>query len=102
MGVQASTTSGAVFPSCDKNPTTAGLLTIFLGGLGVGRFYYGYVVYGVLWLLWTLFAHISMSVARVLGKGSDGKGCCGIIALILGSIAGLSEIGCFVLWVRDL
>lgn len=35
----------------DKNKTTAGLLAIFLGGWGVHKFYLGYTVPGIIFLL---------------------------------------------------
>lgn len=43
------------YNSVRKNPTTAVLLAVFLGGLGVHRFYMGEVGWGVLYLLfsWT-------------------------------------------------
>jgi len=41
-------------PLSDKSKLTAGLLQIFLGGFGVGRFYLGYTNIGVLQLVVTL------------------------------------------------
>ena len=41
-------------PLSDKSKLTAGLLGIFLGGFGVGRFYLGYTTIGVLQLVVTL------------------------------------------------
>jgi TM2 domain-containing membrane protein YozV len=41
-------------PLSDKSKLTAGLLQIFLGGFGVGRFYLGYTTIGVLQLVVTL------------------------------------------------
>jgi TM2 domain-containing membrane protein YozV len=38
-------------PLSDKSKLTAGLLQIFLGSLGVGRFYLGYTTIGVLQLV---------------------------------------------------
>jgi len=38
-------------PLSDKSKVTAGLLQLFLGGFGVGRFYLGYTTIGVLQLL---------------------------------------------------
>jgi TM2 domain-containing membrane protein YozV len=38
-------------PLSDKSKLTAGLLGIFLGGFGVGRFYLGYTNIGVLQLV---------------------------------------------------
>jgi hypothetical protein len=40
-------------PLSDKSKLTAGLLQIFLGGFGVGRFYLGYTNIGVLQILAT-------------------------------------------------
>jgi TM2 domain-containing membrane protein YozV len=40
-------------PLSDKSKLTAGLLGIFLGNLGVGRFYLGYTTIGVLQLLFS-------------------------------------------------
>jgi len=40
-------------PLSDKSKLTAGLLQIFLGGFGVGRFYLGYTTIGVLQLVVT-------------------------------------------------
>jgi len=39
----------------DKSKTTAALLAIFLGGIGIHKFYLGQVVWGVLYILfcWT-------------------------------------------------
>jgi TM2 domain-containing membrane protein YozV len=34
-------------PLCDKSKLTAGLLHLFLGGFGVGRFYLGYTGIGL-------------------------------------------------------
>ena len=42
------------FPLSDKSKITAGLLQIFLGSFGVGRFYLGYTNIGVLQLVVTL------------------------------------------------
>lgn len=36
-----------------KNKTTAGLLALFLGGLGVHKFYLGQTLAGVLYLLFS-------------------------------------------------
>jgi TM2 domain-containing membrane protein YozV len=41
-------------PLSDKSKLTAGLLQLFLGGFGVGRFYLGYSTIGVLQLVVTL------------------------------------------------
>jgi TM2 domain-containing membrane protein YozV len=41
-------------PLSDKSKLTAGLLQIFLGGFGVGRFYLGYTTIGVLQLVVSL------------------------------------------------
>ncbi|MBV8964559.1 MAG: TM2 domain-containing protein [Mycobacteriaceae bacterium] len=41
-------------PLSDKSKLTAGLLQIFLGGFGVGRFYLGYTNIGVLQLVVTI------------------------------------------------
>lgn len=41
-------------PLSDKSKLVAGLLQIFLGGFGVGRFYLGYTTIGVLQLVATL------------------------------------------------
>ncbi len=38
-------------PLSDKSKLVAGLLQIFLGGLGIGRFYLGYSTIGVLQLV---------------------------------------------------
>ena len=42
-------------PLSDKSKLTAGLLQLFLGGFGVGRFYLGYTDIGVFQLLVTVF-----------------------------------------------
>ncbi|PPJ18999.1 hypothetical protein C5E44_07575 [Nocardia nova] len=42
-------------PFSDKSKLTAGLLQLFVGGLGIGRFYLGYTGIGVAQLLVTLF-----------------------------------------------
>ena len=41
-------------PLSDKSKLTAGLLQIFLGSLGIGRFYLGYTTIGVLQLVVTI------------------------------------------------
>jgi TM2 domain-containing membrane protein YozV len=41
-------------PLSDKSKLVAGLLQIFLGGFGVGRFYLGYTTIGVLQLVATI------------------------------------------------
>lgn len=68
-------------PFSDKEKTTAGLLGIFLGGLGIGRFYTGHTTLGVLQLvvsivtfgagaLWGLIDGILM----LTGDPTDAKG----------------------------
>lgn len=63
-------------PLSDKSKLTAGLLEIFLGGFGVGRFYLGYTGIGVAqiaatWLtcgiggIWPLIDGIMMLTGRV-------------------------------------
>jgi TM2 domain-containing membrane protein YozV len=60
-------------PLSDKSKMVAGLLQIFLGGFGVGRFYLGYTGIGVLqiffgWLtcgIWPLVDGIMMLTGRV-------------------------------------
>lgn len=42
-------------PQSDKSKMVAGLLQIFLGGLGIGRFYLGYTTIGVLQIVVTIF-----------------------------------------------
>jgi TM2 domain-containing membrane protein YozV len=42
-------------PLSDKSKLVAGLLQIFLGSLGIGRFYLGYTTIGVLQLVVSLF-----------------------------------------------
>ena len=43
------------YNSVKKNPTTAVLLSLFLGGLGIHKFYLGQTAWGILYLLfaWT-------------------------------------------------
>lgn len=41
-------------PLSDKSKVIAGLLQIFLGGLGIGRFYLGYTTIGVLQIVVTV------------------------------------------------
>jgi TM2 domain-containing membrane protein YozV len=41
-------------PMSDKSKLVAGLLQIFLGGLGIGRFYLGFTTIGVLQIVVTL------------------------------------------------
>ncbi|HEY2370404.1 MAG TPA: TM2 domain-containing protein [Polyangiaceae bacterium] len=68
-------------PLSDKSKMTAGLLQIFLGSFGVGRFYLGYTGLGiaqiaVVWLtcgfgsIWTLIDGIMM----LTGKVPDAQG----------------------------
>lgn len=47
-------------PATNKNKTTAGLLAIFLGGLGVHKFYLGKIGMGILYLVfcWTYIPEI--------------------------------------------
>jgi len=73
--VQASTIPG-VFS--DKNYVTALLLSLFLGGLGIDRFYLGYAGLGILKLLtvggcgiWALIDLILIAVRKV--KDADGR-----------------------------
>jgi TM2 domain-containing membrane protein YozV len=47
----ASVTPAPVAGTSDKNKITALLLCIFLGGLGVHRFYVGKIGTGIVWLL---------------------------------------------------
>jgi len=42
-------------PLSDKSRLTAGLLGIFLGSIGIGRFYLGYTTIGVLQIVVTIF-----------------------------------------------
>ena len=42
-------------PLSDKSKLVAGLLQIFLGGFGVGRFYLGYTNIGILQIVATVF-----------------------------------------------
>ena len=39
----------------DKSKLVAGLLQIFLGGLGIGRFYLGYTTIGIVQIVVTVF-----------------------------------------------
>ncbi|SPM37183.1 Uncharacterized membrane protein YozV, TM2 domain [Mycobacterium rhizamassiliense] len=39
----------------DKSKLVAGLLQIFLGGLGIGRFYLGYTTLGIVQIVVTVF-----------------------------------------------
>jgi TM2 domain-containing membrane protein YozV len=41
-------------PLSDKSKLVAGLLQIFVGGLGIGRFYLGYTTIGVLQIVVTI------------------------------------------------
>ena len=41
-------------PLSDKSKLVAGLLQIFLGGFGIGRFYLGYTTIGVLQIVVTI------------------------------------------------
>ncbi len=59
-------------PSGSKSKTTAGLLAIFLGGLGIHKFYLGYTTSGIIMLLVSL---LSLGILA---------GVIGIIALIEG------------------
>ena len=43
------------YPQAGKNKVVAGLLAIFLGGLGVHKFYLGKPVSGILYLLFFIF-----------------------------------------------
>lgn len=94
-----STTTTTTKPECGKSSLVGGLLTLFLGGLGAGRFYYGYIGLGVGWLFWTLFAHIGTAVGQGLTKAGGGAMIAGIVISIL---AALSQIGTFVWWIHDL
>ena len=41
-------------PLSDKSKVTAGLLSLFLGGFGVGRFFLGYTTFGILQIVITV------------------------------------------------
>lgn len=54
-----STTSG-------KSKIAAGLLAIFLGGLGIHKFYLGYTVPGVIFLLITFFGWLLLFIPNIV------------------------------------
>jgi hypothetical protein len=65
-------------PLSDKDKLTAGLLGIFLGNFGVGRFYLGYTTIGVLqllfsWLTCGLWGLID-GILIIAGKVPDSEG----------------------------
>lgn len=93
----APVTTTTTAQECGKSPVVGGLLTLFLGGFGAGRFYYGYIGMGVGWLFWTLFAHISTPVGQVLLR--SGGAVAGAVLIGLGT---LSELGIFIWWIHDL
>lgn len=68
-------------PQSDKSKMVAGLLQIFLGGLGIGRFYLGYTTIGVLQIVVTIFTFgigalwpFVDGIMILLGKVPDAEG----------------------------
>ena len=68
-------------PLSDKSKMVAGLLQIFLGGLGIGRFYLGYTTIGVLQIVVTIFTFglgalwpFVDGIMILLGKVPDAEG----------------------------
>ncbi len=62
----------------DKSKTTALLLCLFLGGIGIHRFYLGYTLFGVIQLLtfgglgiWTLIDFVRLITGSL--KDHEGK-----------------------------
>ena len=73
MEGEATTTAAS-----DKSKTTALLLCLFLGGIGVHRFYLGYTLFGVIQLLtlgvggiWTLIDFVRLITGSL--KDHEGK-----------------------------
>ena len=73
MEGEATTTAAS-----DKSKTTAILLCLFLGGIGVHRFYLGYTLFGVIQLLtlgvggiWTLIDFVRLITGSL--KDHEGK-----------------------------
>jgi len=63
------------FNSAKKNPSTAVLLSLFLGGLGVHKFYMGQTGLGILYLIfcWTYIPAIIGFVEALTIAGQVGK-----------------------------
>lgn len=65
-------------PLSDKNKVVAGLLSIFLGTFGIGRFYLGYTGLGIAMLLlsWLTFGIWPLidGILILLGKVTDKEG----------------------------
>ncbi|PRI13437.1 hypothetical protein B2J96_21370 [Mycobacterium shigaense] len=68
-------------PLSDKSKMVAGLLQIFLGGLGIGRFYLGYTTIGILQIVVTVFTFgigglwpFVDGIMILLGKVPDAQG----------------------------
>lgn len=63
------------FNSAKKNPSTAVLLALFLGGLGVHKFYMGQTGLGILYLLfcWTYIPAIVGFIEALTMAGQAGK-----------------------------
>jgi len=75
-----------------KNPTTAVLLALFLGGLGIHKFYMGQTFLGILYLLfsWTGIPSIvgfieAFTIAGAVGKHNEQKAT--EIASMMGALA---------------
>ncbi len=63
------------YNSVKKNPTTAVLLALFLGGIGIHKFYLGQTVIGVIYLIfcWTMIPGIIAFFEAFVIAGQVGK-----------------------------
>ena len=80
-----------------KSKLAAFVFSFFFGGLGVDRFYLGYIGIGVAKLLYNLFAVCTLGSIAACFKACD-SGC---MAALFGILSLLSTIGSFIWWVYD-
>jgi TM2 domain-containing membrane protein YozV len=64
--IYMSVPSGAASSSGEKNKIAAGLLAIFLGGLGIHKFYLGNSTQGIIMLLCSIFGFILFFIPTII------------------------------------
>lgn len=82
FAISGITAGAGSYQQYDKSPVAAGLLALFLGGLGVHKFYLGYATEGVILLIGTLVSWATI----IIGIGFLGLMAIGVICLIEGII----------------
>ncbi|MFL6857306.1 MAG: TM2 domain-containing protein [Allosphingosinicella sp.] len=76
--VPANPAAPARYDGTEKSPIAAGLLALFLGGLGIHKFYLGYTSEGVILLVATFLSWVTL----IIGIGLIGLFAIGVICLV--------------------